>query len=252
MMKLRNSVIAKITAWMFCIASIMGTVVLGICLAYGICDGLLEQTREEALKSIYRYANMTYSREAFWNRGNSIYAESLREEYFKYGIIKSDSLAEVDFHDRLSYLDTNMTDEELANIISDQLFIYLLVEKGNGSLAGIPMEYYGDYGDMASLAVESDALIKDSEWTYLYADRICYDVAKGIVYYRAEGNYYPVQNVSLCYDGSEGKKVYNYNYDFNNRGYMLNYQSMDTSLFDNYTEEFLDDLKQLQEVTYLL
>ncbi|MDE7204099.1 MAG: HAMP domain-containing histidine kinase [Lachnospiraceae bacterium] len=248
-MKLRNSVIAKITAWMFCIASIMGTVVLGICLAYGICDGLLEQTREEALKSIYRYANMTYSREAFWNRGNSIYAESLREEYFKYGIIKSDSLAEVDFHDRLSYLDTNMTDEELANIISDQLFIYLLVEKGNGSLAGIPMEYYGDYGDMASLAVESDALIKDSEWTYLYADRICYDVAKGIVYYRAEGNYYPVQNVSLCYDGSEGKKVYNYNYDFNNRGYMLNYQSMDTSLFDNYTEEFLDDLKQLQEVT---
>ncbi|MDE7418341.1 MAG: HAMP domain-containing histidine kinase [Lachnospiraceae bacterium] len=247
-MKLRNSVIAKITAWMICIASIMGTVVLGICLAYGIFDGLLEQTREEALKSIYKYANMDYSREAFWNHGNSTYAENLRREYFKYGIIKSDSLAEVDFHDRLSYLDTNMTDEELANIVSDQLFLYLLVEKANGSLTGMSMEYYGDYEDMASLAVESDALIKDSEWTYLYADRICYDVAKGIVYYRAEGNYYPVQNVSLCYDGSEGKKVYNYNYDFNNQGYMLNYQSMDTSLFDNYTEEFLDDIKQLQEV----
>ena len=45
------------------------------------------------------------------------------------------------------------------------------------------MEYYGDYEDIASLAVESSKLIEDSGWSYLYADRICYDVAEGVLYY---------------------------------------------------------------------
>ena len=230
--KLRTSVMAKIIAWLLCIASMMGTCVLGICLAVGVSEDLLVKTREETLKTAYRYANMAYSREAFQNRG-STYAESLREEYFKYGIIKSDSLAGIDFYDRLSYMDTNMTDEELANIVPEQLFLYLFIERENGFRTERSMEYYGDYEDIASLDVKRDALVNDSGWSYLYADRICYDVVKGIIYYRAEGNYYPVQNVSLCYEGSEGKTVYNYRYDFDNEGYKLNYQSKDTSLFDS-------------------
>lgn len=234
MKNLRNSVIAKIMAWLLCVVSIMGTIALGICLVFGICDDLFEKTREETLESVYRYTNMSYSTDAFRNRGSNAYAERLREEYFKYGIIKSDSLEGVNFHDRLSYLDTNMTDQELADIDPDELFLYLLVERADHSLSSQTMEYYGDYEDIASLTVERDNLVRDSEWSYLYADRICYDVAKGIVYYRADGNYYPVQNVSLCYDGSEGKMVYNYVYDFNNQGYKLNYQSPDTSLFDTY------------------
>ena len=267
MKKLRNSVTAKITAWLFCIISIMGIVTLGFGLIYGICEGLFELTRDEALQKVYRNANITYSINAFRNRGNNAYAEKLRQEYFKYGIIKADSLEGVNFHDRLSYLDTNMTDQELVDIDSNQLFLYLFVKRANGSLSGEVIEYYGDYEDIASLAVDSDRLIGDLTWTYLYADGICYDEAKGIVYYRAEGNYYPVQNVSLCYDGSEGRTVYNYIYDFENKGYQLNDQSMDTSLIDsfeerselttvasedsslpdNHTGGFADDTEQLQE-----
>lgn len=245
--KLRNSVMAKIMAWLLCVASIMGTVVLGICLILGIGYDLLGQTREDTLKEIYRDANITYSINAFQNRGNSAYAEKLREEYFKYGIIRSDSLEGVDFHDRLSYLDTNMTDQELACIEPNQLFLYLLVERADGSQSGEVMEYYGDFEDIASLTVKSNNLIQDSGWSYLYADRICYDVAKGIIYYRADGNYYPVQNVSLRYDGSEGEMVYNYIYDYNNEGYKLNYQSTDTSLFDDYTGPSADGGEQVQE-----
>ena len=267
MKKLRNSVTAKITAWLFCIISIMGIVTLGFGLIYGICEGLFELTRDEALQKVYRNANITYSINAFRNRGNNAYAEKLRQEYFKYGIIKADSLEGVNFHDRLSYLDTNMTDQELVDIDSNQLFLYLCVKRANGSLSGEVIEYYGDYEDIASLAVDSDRLIEDLTWTYLYADGICYDEAKGIVYYRAEGSYYPVQNVSLCYDGSEGRTVYNYIYDFENKGYQLNDQSMDTSLIDsfeerselttaasedstlpdNHTGGFADDTEQLQE-----
>ncbi|MDE6618942.1 MAG: hypothetical protein K2K74_00340, partial [Lachnospiraceae bacterium] len=226
MKKLRNSVIAKCVAWLLCIPSIMGTVMLGICLVVGVCDGLWDQTREEAVKDAYEVANAAYSREAFWNRGNSAYTERLRTHGFKYGIVRSDSIAEVDFHDRLSYLETNMTEEELAELDFDQLFLYLFIAKSDGSSTGMPMRYYGNYMDVSELDITSSELSsEDSAWSYLYADRICYDVTKGIVYYRAEGNYYPAQNVSLCYDGGAGKTVYNYTYDFNQMGYKLSYKS---------------------------
>jgi len=246
--KLRCSVMAKITAWLLCIVSVMGTVVMGICLMVCVREGLWEQTREEALKDAYQFVNRRYSVDAFGNRGNSAYAERMREEFFKYGIIKSNGLEGVDFHDRLSYLDTNMTEQELADLNPDDLFLYLFVETADGSRSGEPMEYYGNYEDIASLAVESGSLIRDSGWSYLYADRICYDVAEGILYYRAEGNYYPVQNVSLSYNGSQGMTVYNYNYDFNHNGYRLNYRSFDTSIFDGYAEEPAEDVAEAQKM----
>lgn len=238
---------AKIVAWLLCIVSAIGTIVLGICLVVCVCDDLWGQTREETLKEAYQFANRRYSTDAFCNRGNSANAEKLREEFFKYGIIKSNGLDGVDFHDRLSYLETNMTDLELADLNPDELFLYLFVEAVDGSRSGEPMEYYGDYEDIASLAAMSGSLIQDSGWAHLYADRICYDVAKGIVYYRAEGNYYPVQNVSLCYDGSQGKTVYSYQYDFDRQGYQLNDQSLDLSIFDQYTDAVAVDEAQIQE-----
>lgn len=255
--KLRYSIVAKCLAWLLCIVSAMGTGVLGLCLAGGVSGGMWEMTREEALENSYRYANMNYSVMAFGNRGSSAHAEELREEFFKYGIIKSNGLEGVDLHDKMSYLDTNMTEQELADLNLDELFLYLFVETVNGSRVSEVMEYYGDYEDIASLAVESSKLIEDSGWSYLYADRICYDVAEGVLYYRAEGNYYPVQNVSLCYDGSQGAMVYNYNYDFDTRGYKLNFESFDTAIFDEYTDfsneggwaqEMQPDQKRIEQI----
>ncbi len=248
MKKLRCSMMAKIMAWLLCIVSAMGTAVLGVCLVVGVSENLWEQTREETLGDAYRYANIWYSSMAFSNRGSSAYAQNMREEFFKYGIIKANGLEGVDFHDRCSYLETNMTEQELADINPDELFLYLIVETADGSRKGEVMEYYGDYEDIAYLEVESGSLIKDSGWSYLYADRICYDVAKGILYYRAEGNYYPVQNVSLSYDGSQGRAVYNYSYDFNREGYKLNYRNFDTSIFDGYTDEVQAGEAQTQEM----
>ncbi len=245
--KFRYSIVAKCMAWLLCIVSAMRTGVLGLCLAGGVSGGMWEMTREEALENSYRYANMNYSVMAFGNRGSNAHAEELREEFFKYGIIKSNGLEGVDLHDKMSYLDTNMTEQELADLNLDELFLYLFVETVNGSRVSEVMEYYGDYEDIASLAVESSKLIEDSGWSYLYADRICYDVAEGVLYYRAEGNYYPVQNVSLCYDGSQGAMVYNYNYDFDTRGYKLNFESFDTAIFDEYTD-FSDEGGWAQEM----
>lgn len=247
MKKLRCSVMAKIVAWLLCIVSVMGTMGLGFCLVVGMSEDLWEKTREEALESAYRIANMSYSSDAFYNRGNPAYAEKLRGEFFRYGIIQSDRLDGVDFRDRRSYLDTNMTEQELAGISPDELFLELFVMTEKGSVSRDVMGYFGEYEDIALLSVMSDSLLQDSGWTYLYADRICYDVAKGIVYYRAGETYYPVQNVAMCYDGSHGKMVYNYQYDFANQGYRLIGQSPDTSMFDQYTDGYAADGPQVVE-----
>lgn len=236
---------AKIVAWLLCIVSVMGTMGLGFCLVVGMSEDLWEKTREEALESAYRIANMSYSSDAFYNRGNPAYAEKLRGEFFRYGIIQSDRLDGVDFRDRRSYLDTNMTEQELAGISPDELFLELFVMTEKGSVSRDVMGYFGEYEDIALLSVMSDSLLQDSGWTYLYADRICYDVAKGIVYYRARRTYYPVQNVAMCYDGSHGKMVYNYQYDFANQGYRLIGQSPDTSMFDQYTDGYAADGRRL-------
>lgn len=222
MKKLRSSVMAKIAAWLLCIISVMGTLVLGLFLMFGLCEDMFELTREEALERQYKYANMAYSREAIWNRGSSNYARQLREDGFKYGIVERDSLEGVDFHDSSAYLDTNMTDKELLELDPDRLFLYLYLLGSDGTSRGIPMEYYGDYEDAARLdAISDDLVSSDLGWSYLYADRICFDTAEGIVYYRAEGHYYPVQTISLCHDGRDGRMVYTYSYDFQDQGYRL-------------------------------
>jgi len=248
--KLRGSVMAKITAWVLCIASVLGTIVLGICMVYGFFDNLYDRTREETLKDIYKRVNGFYSQQVFEERNNNNHAEIMRNHYFRYGIIQS-NLASVDFYDRCSYVDTNMTDKELADIDPDQLYLYRMIDNGQ-DYEGMSMGYYGSYEDISALdAMSSDLIRQDSRWTYLYADRICYDVAKGIVYYRANEHYYPVQNVSLCYDNSEGRVIYNYDYDFDNQGYRLNYHGPDDgeSWAGEYASEYTADGETAQAQT---
>lgn len=227
MKKLRESVVVKFVAWVLCIVSILGAAGLTFLILAGVDAGWFGQTRDETMKSTYETVNAVYSVRTFEDLGNRRLAEEMRENGFRYGVIKSNSLSGINLHDRLTYLDTNMTDEELAAIDPDKLFLYQMARNQNGSTDGIRRGYYGDYDDIAELDVlGSDLLNRTSGWSYLYADRICYDVAGGIIYYRAEGNYYPVQNVSLCYNGSEGAVIYNYNYDFNSEGYKLSYKGL--------------------------
>lgn len=220
---------AKMTAWILCIVSVLGSVGFGICLLIGVEGNLFSQTRDEVRREAYEYVNWMYSIEAYASRGSSTNAQRLRENYFQYGIVNAESLKGINFHDRQAYLDTNMTDEELAAIDPDQLFLCIMAEEEDGSFSKRNYGYYGSYDDIASLDAVNREWIEDNRWTYLYADRICFDVAKGIIYYRAEGNYYPVQNVSLCYEDSDEKTVYNYNYDFISQGYQLNYEKQGES-----------------------
>lgn len=232
MKRLKESVMAKIIAWILCVVSVIGSVVLGIFVLLGIEEEMFYKTREELLGEAYESVNVYYSQKAVDNRGDSAYAEILRENCFKYGIIKGDSLKDIDFHDIQSYMETNMTEEELKAVDVDKLYLCGVVT-GNGYSDWSGWGYLGENepirsGDMEQYMTQYRVEVSKgwSEWTSLYADRICYDEVKGILYYRAENKFYPVQNFSLWYDGRgrDAQVEYNYSYDFDAKGYRLNYK----------------------------
>ena len=209
MKRLRESVIAKLTAWVLCIVSVMGSVVLGILVIIGVNEDLFYKTRDEMLKNVYESVNAQFALQAVKSIGNSLESQKLRDQGFQYGIIKSDSLKGVNFHDKLSYLETNMTEEELKSVDVNQFYINQIVRNDKHSYMTSWWGYYGDYDDISALDASGSNFVEEyaTGWRHLYADRICYDVTKGILYYRAEGNYYPVQNVSLRYNGGNGQVV---------------------------------------------
>jgi len=202
----------------------------------GVSENWFGKTRSEALKNAYEYVNVMYSRQTFDEIGNNFWGKEMRENYFQYGVVKSDSLSEVNLRDSRSYLDTNMTDEELVNLDLDSLFLYQMSRDEYGSQDGFRRGYYGSYEDLSELDVKVSDLYSDSGWSYHYADMICYDTAEGILYYRADGNFYPVQNVSLCYN----ETIYNYQYDFAQTRYRLVGKSAadGAEWTDVYTDEF--------------
>lgn len=216
--RLRESLLVKLIARILCIVSVIGCVLLGFCFWIGVSENLTDKTRYEVLKNVYENINVRYSIEAVNHlySGNSRHKEYLRENYFKYGILNSDNLREIDFHKRNSYQETNMTDDELKALEPEQLYLCKIIKEAEGDLYDTERGYYSS--DMDSDVSGDDSTVR---LTYYYADRICYDLAKGILYYRAEGNYYPVQNVSLYYKAQDKQMVYHYGYDFTNKAYQL-------------------------------
>ena len=251
MRKLRESMLAKFAAWVICIASAMGCAVLGICVLAGMMDdSLRSSTRSEILKDAYESVNIDYSMDVInhldFDKNN--YGEYLRSQYFQCGIIESDSLKDINFHHRESYLETNLTDSELADLNPDQLYLCRVLRDDDGFRRYIPAGYYGDYEDIALLdGRELDSHY--STWKYLYADRICFDTVKGIIYYRAEDNYYPVQKVSLCYDGEDTRMIYDYQYDFDQKGYRLNEKRQEdgTALAEQFASAEIEEAVREEE-----
>lgn len=249
--KIRGSLLAKLIARILFIISVISCVLLGICFLIGMSENLTDKSRHEVLKSVYENINARYSMEAInhLNVGNGYYAEYLEESYFKYGILKSDNLEKIDFHDRNSYQETNMTDDELAAVEPEQLYLCKILEDSEGFLHYMERGYYGSYTD--------DVFDEDSavQLTHYYADKICYDVAKGIIYYHAEDSYYPVQSVSIAYKTQDTWMVYYYIYDFTKKAYRLERKNpvekipwMEEPIAESSVSEEIEDTKSLEKI----
>lgn len=213
--KLKGSIITKMAAWIVCVGGAVATLFFSVLTYIGIEEDLFNFTYEELLEDAYCNTNMQYSLSAFHNMGTG-YENALASEGFQYGIIKGITLDTVDFHDRQSYIETNMTDEEFQNLDKDKLYLCHIREREDGTTECSKLGYIGNYESLVSLsALAQDRVEQASEqWVAQYADIVCYDTAKGIFYYRSENYYYPAQIVTLTYNVGDKWWLYDYAYDF--------------------------------------
>lgn len=226
MNKLRGSYIAKLIAWIVCIGCAIGTMAFGFLTIVGIEEGYFDATREEMMKDAYRSVNAMYSMEAYQNMKNHRSQKSFDNEGFRYGIFQSENLAKEDFQDRNLYLDTNMTEDDLNKLEREQIYLYEIRETTDGGSKGTSYGCIGDWEDLSVLENITGHLEEQYNivWNSQYADAVCYDIEKGIFYYRSDGHYYPAQIVSLLYTDYNGiKKEYNYVFDFDKGKYFINY-----------------------------
>lgn len=186
MNRMKGSVIAKIIAWLILVVSAVVCVGSGIAMIVMEDYGVFRQTKEETLEDELADVSYNYAVRALDNYRNGFYESN--EKYFDedrafcYGIIAAEGLDGIDLNNDNSYLMRNFS--KRVNQEELQISLFDLSQDSE-------VWYYDD------IFGESGYFRDDNFEKTLYADRICYDVAEGIFYYRAGEKYYPVQNVDL-------------------------------------------------------
>lgn len=226
MNRIKGSIIAKIMAWLILMVS--GVVCVGSCIAMFVMEdfGVFEQTKEKALESEFAEVSDSYATRvlAYYRDGLQSENESyFADKAFRYGIIEAESLDGIDLNSEKSYLARNFSNRVSREELRETPF-YLT----ENSTIWYSDEGFGEYGYFTETFSEQT----------LYADRICYDVAEGIFYYRAEKKYYPIQNVDLIIiremeDGTYEMEDYDFAFDNDTRTYR-NLSVLEEEIYENY------------------
>ncbi len=205
MNRIKGSMVAKLLVWFIMIAAsaaCVGSLVLIVVMA-GL--GIFEQNREEILTSQYAEMNRSNSARVLedYRQGNREESDKyFTDDGFCYGIIEAESLDGIDLNRAESYLIRNFE----KRITRDELWQeeYTLTEDA----AFWQFEnFFTNHAVFENRATEKT----------LYADAICYDTAGGLFYYRAEGDYYPVQKLELVVasEVQEGYWIRDYDFQYN-------------------------------------
>jgi signal transduction histidine kinase len=239
MNKIRGSFLAKIIAWILFIASATMAVMSIFIFMFNYSNGVYSANSiSDVLGNNYNHINRSCSLDVWLNyRNNGGSSDNMPSEMyekgFRYGIIEADDISGIDFNNKDSYEETNFFMGDIVeNIDRDNLYLFKLTDTTGGNFTETSTTYTGKYNIFGqnTTAVETVTETADIDWVGLYADAVCYDEAGGIFYYRAEGDYYPVQNVIFYYKSME----YNYNYDFEKEKYRLNYYRYTGNMINAY------------------
>lgn len=233
MNKIKGSMIAKVIAWVLFLTGLQYSIYFGVCTAFGM--GYYDKDIDEVWYDVAGYVNAEYSQQVYNQMDDANITDTMTKNHFRYGIISGDSIegkfSDLDFNSENTYVATNFFTEDFSqDISSEKLLVCGITDYEEAYGYGydyIWHGYYNEYRDVIDreAAKQESTLQTDEsvEWTGYYADRICYDDDKGVIYYRAEGKYYPVQNVTLTYSNAQHRYVYNYSYDFGKEAYRFNY-----------------------------
>lgn len=247
MNRIKGSAIAKVIAWLLLMVS--AVVCIGSFLVMMAMEdyGVFRQKKEKAIEEEWSYISENYAVRVVDHYRNGL-AEN-NEKYFNkdkafyYGIIEAESLDNIDLNDENSYSERNFT----GNINQEEMQVSTF-RLGEGALVWYYDGIFGESGYFEEGDLEKT----------LYADRICYDTTGGIFYYRAEGKYYPIQNVDLVLireleDGTYEMQDFDFGFDNVTRKYK-NYDLLnDFSEHKVYENRDMDitatiEMPQMQEM----
>lgn len=180
---LRGSTAAKIIAWIALSASALCFVFSAVGVIFMFDEGIYRNSKDETRKQWFENVSYEYGLSAVDDVRREQPAGSVESKYFKYGIIKADSLEGIDLNDEKSYAERNFTDKiSLEDVYTNSVELsdedQIVYTNGNFLTGGVQLMYSGD-----------------NSWVSVYADRICYDEEKGVFVYLAGNEYYPVQKV---------------------------------------------------------
>lgn len=180
----RGSTAAKIIAWIALSASALCFVFSAVGVIFMFDEGIYRNSKDETRKQWFENVSYEYGLSAVDDVRREQPAGSVESKYFKYGIIKADSLEGIDLNDEKSYAERNFSDKiSLEDVYTNSVELsdedQIVYTNGNFLTGGgVQLMYSGD-----------------NSWVSVYADRICYDEAKGVFVYLAGNEYYPVQKV---------------------------------------------------------
>lgn len=180
----RGSTAAKIIAWIVLSASALCFVFSAVGVIFMFDEGIYRNSKDETRKLWFENVSYEYGLSAVDDVRREQPAGSVESKYFKYGIIKADSLEGIDLNDEKSYAERNFSDKiSLEDVYTNSVELsdedQIVYTNGNFLTGGgVQLMYSGD-----------------NSWVSVYADRVCYDEAKGVFVYLAGNEYYPVQKV---------------------------------------------------------
>lgn len=180
----RGSTAAKIIAWIALSASALCFVFSAVGVIFMFDEGIYRNSKGETRKLWFENVSYEYGLSAVDDVRREQPAGSVESKYFKYGIIKADSLEGIDLNDEKSYAERNFSDKiSLEDVYTNSVELsdedQIVYTNGNFLTGGgVQLMYSGD-----------------NSWVSVYADRVCYDEAKGVFVYLAGNEYYPVQKV---------------------------------------------------------
>lgn len=194
----RGSTAAKIIAWIALSASALCFVFSAVGVIFMFDEGIYRNSKDETRKQWFENVSYEYGLSAVDDVRREQPAGSVESKYFKYGIIKADSLEGIDLNDEKSYAERNFSDKiSLEDVYTNSVELsdedQIVYTNGNFLTGGgVELMYSGE-----------------DSWVSVYADRICYDEAKGIFVYLAGNEYYPVQKVETDI-GRYGRAAFTY------------------------------------------
>lgn len=217
MKKWKGSTAAKVAAWILLTISAVFCVASVIAIAVMTGENVYQDSKEEARNRAFVTVANRYSLLAAYNYhhgGKDANKDVFADTSFQYGIIETDSIEDLDLNADDNYLERNFSQK----VTEDDLQIYSLMMSDDTSIV------YKD-GFLTGCAYVNNHGVG---YASLYVDRICYDTASGILYYKAEEEYFPVRYVQFVWQD----ETYYLYYDFEEGQYVQRYDAEEVNVSD--------------------